>query len=295
MTDFATGWVEDSSAVSALLEELPQPFASNTPAGQVEELPERVHLWDIARKVTGALLPPRNQGAVGSCVSFGTARAVEYSMVCEIFQGEPEQFVELATEVIYGGSRVEIGGGKLSGDGSVGAWAADWCRKYGVLGREKYNEIDLTIYDEKRCREWGKSGIPTSIEDLAKLHPTRSTTLVQNWEEARRMLASGYGIALCSSQGFSMIRDGNGISAPKGIWNHCMTLCGYDSINGQQHGRFDNSWGGEAHTGPVGPGAPGPEGFWASAIIIDKMLRQGDSWAFSCVEGFPARKLRWIL
>lgn len=295
MNEFATGWVEDSGAVAALIQELPQPYASETQAGQVEELPERVWLWEVARKVTGSLLPPRNQGAVGSCVSFGTARAIEYSMVCEIFSGEPEQFSELATEIIYGGSRVEIGGGRLSTDGSVGAWAADWCRKYGVLAREKYADFDMTKYDEKRCRDWGKSGIPQTLEDLAKLHPTRSTTQVRNWEEARRMLASGYGISVCSSQGFSMVRDGNGVAAPKGVWNHCLALAGYDSINGQQFGRLDNSWGGEAHSGPVGPGAPGPEGFWASAIIIDKMLRQGDSWAFSCFDGFPARRLRWVI
>ena len=52
MKDFATGWVEDSGAVSALLEELPQPFASNTPAGQIEELPEKVHLCFVRLRLS---------------------------------------------------------------------------------------------------------------------------------------------------------------------------------------------------------------------------------------------------
>jgi hypothetical protein len=295
MNEFQTGWVQDETAVAQLISELPQPFAENTPAGQVEELPESVYLWDVARRILGELLPPRNQGQVGSCVSFGTARAIEYSMLCEIAAGEPEEFRELATEIIYGGSRVEIGGGKLSRDGSVGAWAADWCRKYGILSRDIYGNVDLSTYSETRCRDWGKSGIPSELEELAKAHPTKSTTLVRNWEEARRMLASGYGISVCSSQGFSMTRDGNGVCSPRGVWNHCMALAGYGVINGQQYGRLDNSWGANAHAGPVGPGAPGPEGFWVSAIIVDKMLREGDSWAFSCVDGFPARKLRWFI
>ena len=41
----------------------------------------------------------------------------------------------LSPEVIYGGSRVEIGGGRIRGDGSIGAWAARWVRDYGVVPR----------------------------------------------------------------------------------------------------------------------------------------------------------------
>ena len=98
--EYPTGWVEDKKSVLDLLEDLPQPFAENTPAGQVEELPESVYLWDVARRILGGLLPPRDQGKVGSCVSFGTARAIEYSMLCEIAAGEPEEFRPLATEKI---------------------------------------------------------------------------------------------------------------------------------------------------------------------------------------------------
>ena len=45
---------------------------------------------------------------------------------------------------------------------------------------------------------------------------------------------------------------------------------------------------------PAG-GNPGPEGFWAEAAVIAKMLAEKDSWAFSSVDGFPAKKLRWII
>ncbi len=64
--------------------------------------------------------------------------------------------------------------------------------------------------------------------------------------------------------------------------------------DGTESGRIDNSWGPNYFSGPVGWGEPGPEGFWAQSKIIHKMLQYGDSWAFSCVEGFPLR-LDWVI
>ena len=219
---YQTGWIRDDEAVDSLLGELPFPVAGSTPAGQVEEIPDHIFLWEAVKRVTGKLLPPRNQGQVGSCVSFGTVRAVEYSQACEIVAGEQEELLDLATEAVYGGSRVEIGGGRLRRDGSVGAWAADWVRKYGVLGRLEYKTdkgaYDLREYSESRCRDWGAKGVPDDLEPLAKAHPIKQTTQVRNWAEAKRMLASGYGIAVSSDQGFSMKRDSNGVATPSGSW-----------------------------------------------------------------------------
>jgi len=102
--EYERGWIRDDAAVAAITEALPYGDLSQTDLGQVpvEDLPAQVYLWDLARKVTGGLLPPRNQGKVGSCVAFGTARAIEYTMCAEIVAGQPEQFQPLAAEVIYG-------------------------------------------------------------------------------------------------------------------------------------------------------------------------------------------------
>jgi hypothetical protein len=73
---------------------------------------------------------------------------------------------------------------------------------------------------------------------------------------------------------------------------HCLSIVGVRG--GSRSGAFLlNSWGGLAHRGPLGPGDPSPAGFWADAAVVDRMLRQGDSWAFSSFAGFPARKLDW--
>lgn len=231
---------------------------------------------------------------VHNCVSFGTARAIEYTICAEIVNGQNEEFAKLVEEIIYGGSRVEIGGGRLGyGDGSIGAWAASFVKKYGILDRKVYGKYDFTKYSESRCREYGRYGVPNDIEPEVKKHPVKDTVLVTNVDQAMKALYMGYGIAICSDQGFTMRRDSNGICRASGSWAHCMCLCGWTTIDGKIFFRIDNSWGANAHTGPTGPGNPGPEGFYAASSVVDDMLSQKDSFAFSAVEGFPLRKIRW--
>ena len=91
-----------------------------------------------------------------------------------------------------------------------------------------------------------------------------------------------------------MERDKDGFCQPKGNWGHCMALIGYQ--NGSRPGGFIlNSWGDDAHSGPLGAGNPPPAGFWADANVVHKMLQENDSWAFSGVQGFPMRRVRWYL
>ncbi|VTS08549.1 C1 family peptidase [Tuwongella immobilis] len=290
----AFGWVADPDAVAEVAKVQPSPTIAQTPAGgvPVESLPDHAYLWELERNVTGQNPPPQNQKSVGSCVSFGTARAIERTLAGQR-QGAPP--VRLVEEVIYGGSRVEIGGGRISGDGSIGAWAAEFVKQYGVLERGAYPGYDLRSYSESLCRDFGRLGVPDPLEPTVRKFPVKSITQVTTWTEAKQALASRYGIAISSSQGFQMQRDSRGICGPFGRWMHCMCLDGYHrDADGTEYGHIENSWGADAHRGPVGWGNPSTAGFWARADVIDKMLRQGDSWAFSDVQGFPAR-LDWLL
>ena len=292
----AFGWVNDPVAVSEIVAGLPYKSFDETPAFKLfaDTLPDTCYLWDFAKQVTGKLLPPANQGQVGSCVAFGVARAIEYSICAEIVNGQNEEFAKLVEEIIYGGSRVEIGGGRLGyGDGSIGAWAASFVKRFGILDRRVHGKYDFTKYNEARCKEYGRLGVPNDIEPEVKKHPVKETVLVTNTDQAMKALYQGWGIAVCSGQGFTMRRDSNGICRASGSWAHCMCLCGWTTIDGKIYFRIDNSWGANAHTGPTGPGEPGPEGFYAAANVVDNMLAEKDSFAFSAVEGFPLRKIRW--
>lgn len=282
------GWRPMPAEVARVQAELTYPVAARTPIGKIAEddLPGEVFLWQVYERLFGAKLPGKNQGRVGSCVSFGTNKAVEATMLCEIAAGEPEEFHFLVEEVTYGGSRVEVGGGRIRGDGSVGAWAADFVRKWGIIARGKYGNYDLTRYSESTCRQFGDRGVPDDLESEAKLHPVTDVTKVTTWADAKRMMATGHGVAICSDQGFSMKRDSRGVAAPSGSWAHCMNLDGYVVSGEDEFGYISNQWGPDAHTGPVGWGEPNGYGFWAESRVCDRMLRQGDSWAFAGVRGW---------
>lgn len=290
------GWVHDPAEVDAVLKAMPKEtrFFRDTPAGKaVFGDEEDVFLWKAAVELTGSTLPVRNQGGVGSCVSFGTASAIEHLLLNQIVRDGKGQFHPLAQEVIYGGSRVEVGGGRIRGDGSVGAWAAKWVKDWGVVSRGVHGSHDLSSYSESTCRLYGSRGVPDDLEPLAKESPVKGVTLVSSAAEAKKALRQGYPIAVCSDQGFSMTRDADGFAAAQGTWYHCMAILGYQA--GSRPGFYIlNSWGPNAHRGPTGAGDPGTGGFWADERIVNRMLMQGDSWAFSDAVGFPSRKLDWF-
>lgn len=283
------GWVPDPAAAEELARRCPS--FRDSPAFRGDTAgPDDVFLWDACRRVTGDLLPARDQGSVGACVGFGTAAAIEHLM-CVQAANSGEAFRPLAPEIIYAGSRFEIGGNKIRGDGSVGAWAARFVHEFGVLPRDRYRDLDLSEYDVRRCRSLGASGVPDHLEPLAREHPVKAISNVRSFDECRAAIRNGYPLIVCSSQGFNFVRDADGFCEPHGTWMHCMAIVGVRG--GPRPGAFLlNSWGANTHRGPRGLGDPSPAGFWADAAVVDRMLRQGDSWAFSQFAGFPAQPLR---
>lgn len=283
------GWVHRPENIAAIRAALPQPDFAATEAGRAEYSgPEDVFLWDACRHVTGDLLPPRDQGSVGACVGFGTASAIEHLLCVQIAAGQGGTFRDLAPEIIYAGSRHEIGNDAIRGDGSVGAWAARFVHDYGVLPRDRYRNLDLTRYNERLCRSLGRTGVPDHLEPITRQHPVRTIANVRSFDECRAAIRNGYPLIVCSDQGFLLDRDAEGFAIPHGTWMHCFAIVGI--CGGERPGAFLlNSWGASAHAGPRGRGSPSPAGFWVDAAVVDRMLRQGDSWAFSQVQGFPAR------
>ena len=290
------GWVDDPEQVEAIAVEQEFQSFADTPAGMVSlgELPKEVFMWKIHHAVTGLNPDDENQGNYGSCVGFGTVAGVEATMVYQIFTGASEEWKELSQEIVYGGSRIEIGKGRLGrGQGSIGAWAAQFVKKYGVLPRGVYGKYDLTKYSIPLCNQFGINGVPDELESATKEHPVNDIVQVKSWEDAKKALAQGMGISVCSNQGFTMKRDAKGRCQPSGKWNHCMALWGYNT-DGDEMGWIKNSWGGNATSGPRGAGEPPLCGFWADASVIDSMLRQNDSWAFGNAKGFPKQNVNVI-
>ena len=146
----------------------------------------------------------------------------------------------LAPEVIYGGraSRSAAGGFAATVPSGPGP---RWVRDYGVV-RGRHGSHDLSLYDENRCRDFGRRGVPDDLEVLAKEHPVRGVVNVRSWEECRAAIRNGYPVLVCSSQGFTMERDAEGFCNPRGRWYHAMAVVGVRG--GERPGGFLlNSWG----------------------------------------------------
>jgi hypothetical protein len=295
---FHGGWVDDADAREAVLQSLPvgQKYFSETPAGKsVRGDDKNVIFSDAAKNLLGRHIPTRNQLDVGSCVSFGSIAAIEYLIALQILErgGRPEEFRDLAQEAMYGLSRVEIGGGKIRGDGSVTAWAAEAARQFGVLHRGLHGKHDLSRYDTKRCRDWGRSGLPDDLEPIAKQSPVKGTTFVRSATEAKRAIQQGYPIAQGSSVGFGNVgphrRDKDGFLKRSGSWGHCMACIGY--IGGKRPGFLIlNSWGEDWVAGPTGGHDIPPGSFFVDESTYDSMVKEGDAIAFSDAVGFPAKE-----
>ena len=265
-----------------------------------------VFFWLAETQVLKKIIPVWDQGQIGSCVSHGTGRAVQYLLLFQIASGANEDWpgAEVCREAIYGGSRVQIGGGRLGGDGSVGAWAAQWMQKYGVVFYQKYPSVDLaTGYDVGRCRSWGNSGCPKALEDVAKTHPVKTVAIVKTSDELWTAIGNGYPVAPCSGVGYTMSRGVDAFCARSGSWAHCMCFVGrYVHPSKGKCFIIQNSWGNYLRDSNDQLSVAGrtdrvqiPQGcFSVTAADADVMVREQDSFAYSSFTGFPSQNLDWF-
>ncbi len=294
------GWIppRDRSAavkkqVEQVLSSMPTFFVSGLSRSTVGA---RVVLWEFARKINGGKHLPTFRQEVGDCVSQGAANGVNYLSAMEIARlGDQERYRPAFQPFIYGVSRVQVGGGRLgNSDGSVGAWAAEGVRRFGVLAADEEN---VPSYSGAIARQWGRRpGPPASFLDKARSHVVNSTSPVVRYEQVRDAIVNGYPVTVASMQGFQMrarVDRGKHWGVPSGSWAHQMCFIGVDDDSRRPGCYCLNSWGPEAH-GPPADDAP-PGGFWVDAEIVTRMTRQNDSFAFSQFEGFPEQDLDFRL
>lgn len=294
------GWIQSDEARRRFISRTNRPFFEDHAydiAGSGDD--REILLSQYYEKATKAKFVPHYQ-EIGDCVGQASTLGAEFVCATQIaYSKKNEQWKgKFSTEVTYAGSRVEIGGGVIRrGDGSTGAWAAEWLKRYGTVLRGKYGNIDLTKYDPDIARQWGKPrvGVPDELEAIAKEHPVKTVTLVRSWKEACDAIANGYPVLICSSVGFNTRTDKEGFLTANDVWYHALLLIGIDTKSIREGGCIANSWGTNWVSGPkhrLGT----PDGcFWADARVIDAMIKQGDSFALSNFVGYPRRDLDYLL
>ena len=185
-------------------------------------------------------LPGGAQGR-GDCVSWSTRNACLGTMCCEITSGTPDPNSNklegapevsdtarlngvLSTEAIYNWRR-------HGGDGWSCAEAAQVVlNDSGLWLRKKYDEIDVdfTVYSARNAGIYGSKAPPESWREVGKTHLVQTVTEVEEFDALRDLLANGYCVSSCGSEGFSSQRDINGVSDRKGGWGHALAYLGVD-------------------------------------------------------------------
>lgn len=305
------GWVYDQKEVEKVWATMPTPYFQAAPP---EKIDRHNHL--IFRELTGGWHDEGPQ-LIGDCVSWGWGRGVDYTQVLEMYlqlqsiketQGtaayleavERYEYQKAATEVIYALSRVEIGGGQIRGDGSVGSWAAKAVLDCGWISRQDLSSRGISgDYSGSRARQWGYSGLPNELEPIAKQHTVADVTPVRNVNDAAYHLENFRVIPVCSNVGFEngsrgiTQRDSRGVARRRGQWNHCMALVSVRWWQNAPEFLLTNQWPPSMVQGPMGDVEIPPCSWWIVAEDAQVMLSQNDSHVLTGVKGYPVRRLKW--
>lgn len=305
------GFIPDESAVAEFCKTQAMPlFTGGAPRGN-----KPVLLYEFYRHIAGE--DDLGAQGIGDCVSWGFKHLVDFGSCVEIYReieelskkyefNDPKLKLEIdaklygfqmsSSEVIYGLSRVEIGGQRRSfSDGSRGPWGAQAIYKYGTISYRKLKELGHgDKYDPRRAKEWGAYGLPDNLEPTAAQHKVETISLVTNFNDYAHLCESGYGTAICSNMGFEngprgvTLRDAQGFATPRRNWSHCMFLAGV---------RYDrpgalciNQWPLGAFAGPLVLNQP-KNSFWIDEKYVNEILAQRESWTASGHKGYPLRRL----
>lgn len=286
----APNHAEAAAVVAARVE----PFRLVGNAADEDNSRKNVRLWDSVIALRGSHLPNVPQ-QIGDCVSWGAANAVNYLQAVQLTTGPPDLFEWQPADppYIYGVSRVLVGarhGSRFRGDGSVGAYAAEGLKDFGCL---KATHPQCPPYSGARAKAWGDQGPPEWAREAAKRYTVETVAPVRTADEIRDAVCHGFPVTIASNWGTKTIRprDGRNVAIHDGSWAHQMCVVGYDGSGREPYWYVLNSWGPNAHPAPL-QGEP-PGGFWIDRRSMSFIASQGDSWAFSGFEGFPAEELDW--
>jgi len=293
------GYAPDRKGTEAFLATLSRPTLSQ--AGPYMALDESRDVFLGSALLSVSPEWKRGSQKIGSCVGWGWSLSCDILAACDILlRNEPEAYGGRVLEAsVYGFSRVEVRGQKnYGGDGSYGGAAAKAVTKYGTLHYgQTYNGQQFTDNSGNREKEWGREGVPDSLEKFAAEHKVQSVALVASFEDTAKSLQNGYPVALCSGMGFSMtLREG--YMTPMGSWAHCQMAAGV-RWNPEPAILVVNSWG-DCYQGTVDKNLPAQfqrSAGWVKAKDFTRMIGPGeDSFALAGYSGFKPRTLpeNWL-
>lgn len=247
-----------------------------------------VRFWEVWAK-NGLNVPPNYPQQVGDCTSFSGKNAIENRQGIEIGEGKAIRFRQVYPPFLYGVGRVQVGKGKVRGDGAVVAWVVQGMRDHGILFAD---DDGVPPYSGEKAREWGLKGPPQRFLDIASTRRVKTIAPVRTAAQARDAICNGYPVLIGSRFGSTDIRerDGRMVARKNTEWAHAMCVIGYDGTGATDYFCVLNSWGESAHPAPL-QGEPRGS-FWVTFSEADREIFQpGDCWSVTDLDGFVENQI----
>lgn len=210
-----------------------------------------VFLLDAYQKAFGKFEPYWQK--FGTCVGRGANTAAKCSLASAVLRGvNIGRTPDLSYELIYIMSRLLPGKGRLRGDGSVGAWAAEVQSLYGMAERGVYGGFDFSQDNERLAVSMAEPNdrVPAALLDACKGH-TFSTKRLEGNNAIADSIASNLGVYRCWNTLFGN-RDANGMARPASTGAHCQAVVGvFVQPNGRTGFIEAQSWGPNMPKGPL--------------------------------------------
>lgn len=259
----------------------------------------RVHLWDCWKTARPAGWPGIHQ-ITGSCVGAGGGNALFSLAAADVVKRRDPERIEVPFWLLpYGISRMLLGL-HSRGDGSSGSTFAEAVKRghlpANTPGLPSFTETASgLVWGERAELDWSQGRkVATKWTEEAKQFPVKSTALCRSSDDVRDAIRSYFPVTIASNWGGLMRPGVSGsgenarlINRRSTTWNHQMSVQGWE--DNPEHGELFfilNQWSAEAH-GRCPSGAPAG-GFWVKRKDMDDIVRQGESFAFSQFDGFPA-------
>jgi hypothetical protein len=251
----------------------------------------RVCQWEDVIAANGGTMPVNIRQTVGDCSSRGPAHGLERHLAANSPRGPPT-YRRIAPHWLYGAGREWTGKGIFrGGDGCNVAYIAKAAHDFGILFQD---DPGVPPYEGSTIRKWGNSGPPEALKAIAAERRVKTVSLLKTVNDVRDAVCNRYGVATGGSWGTAdnksgfRQQDGRWVARRNDRWAHVVCIDGYDgSVPGKQYFHIQNSWGETFHPEPVDLSPKG--GFWVEAADVLYMVNDGDTWAFSDVDGFAAR------
>jgi len=243
----------------------------------------------------------RSQGRYGLCVGFASATILDIRAALDIVAGGENEYMPAlySADGMYGLAR-KAAGDRSRGDGCYGSAAIRAMLKLGTLHQMQYGDrYDLRRFSGERgrtfARSWNSSAY-TPLWNAAKKRRVDGYHRVTSGAQAWTLAGLGYPWIMCSSVGFASKRDKDGAIKPAGRWMHAMAagMGRRTTENGRRLILVMNSYGNDWTSGPYWRDQP-LGSFWADVDVIDRCVKQGDSWAIVGVDGFEPKGKLWAV